>query len=716
MAGSGVGHASRMSKKNRAGRWALAMASLMSAGAGQAQTTVLSPVRVEGEQEAALRASVQQERARLARVPGGTNLVEPQREGRLATLRDALDYQPGIVIQDFFGGTDQPRLNIRGSGIQSNPVNRGVLLLQDGLPLNEADGSFVIGLLEPRNAALISARRGANAIAPGATTLGGEIDFQSLTGADERASARVEAGSFGKYAVQAAGGWQGEKVDGRVSASQDWYKGYRHHSRSRRGSVQANLGFVLDNGFENRTYLNWTDLRFQIPNVVPKSWIWSDPRGVMGDGNSPQDRMMNIYQRDPRRHTQQLRLANLSRWGDERLSQTVGVYWQNTDDSFKNPTFYTDTDSDTAGAQWSLDGKAGEQVDYRLAASFANSSMDRQLYAVSPLNGSRLQRFGNYDLTARNLDLSSGASWRFAPDWSLSGDLKWSQVERNARNRDTGNKIDQDWRYLTPRVGMNWTPTQDLRLFANYSRSHEAPTFWEIVNGDVAANNPAAATSKIARLDVQKARTVELGAVGQYGQPRWEGEWSITAYRSEVADELLSMFDASGNNQATLNYGDRTRHQGVEVGVSGVAPLFDTMGLQYRLAWTYSDFRFRGGEYAGNRIAGVPRNLLSAEVLLRSGAWRFGPNVRWLVSDTPTDHANTAAIYQDSYALLGFSVHYQPSSQWRLWLQADNLTDRRYASSYVIRGKIGAQPPAAQQPTFLQGTGRSITAGLSYRY
>ncbi len=61
---------------------------------------------------------------------------------------------PASCCKTFSGATDQPRLSIRGSGIQSNPVNRGVVLLQDGLPLNEADGSFVIGTLEPRNAAL----------------------------------------------------------------------------------------------------------------------------------------------------------------------------------------------------------------------------------------------------------------------------------------------------------------------------------------------------------------------------------------------------------------------------------------------------------------------------------------------------------------------------------------------------------------------------------
>ena len=166
----------------------------------------LEPLAISGQRQAPAYQSVEAEREELSRVPGGTNLATPQSETRLATLRDALDYQPGLVIQDFFGGTDQPRLNIRGSGIQSNPVNRGVLLLQDGLPLNEADGSFVMGLLEPRNASWISARRGANAGSPGATTLGGELEFNSLTGADEAGRLRLESGSFGRQAVQVAAG------------------------------------------------------------------------------------------------------------------------------------------------------------------------------------------------------------------------------------------------------------------------------------------------------------------------------------------------------------------------------------------------------------------------------------------------------------------------------------------------------------------------------
>ncbi|UCV00941.1 TonB-dependent receptor [Acidovorax radicis] len=691
------------------------MAQIAIAQDGQPQKPELPAVTVRSSRDSAtapMYDGVEAERARLARVPGGTNLIEPQQQSRLATLRDALDYQPGIVIQDFFGGTDQPRLSIRGSGIQSNPVNRGVLLLQDGLPLNEADGSFIIGLLEPRNAALISARRGANALTPGATTLGGELDFVSLTGAQERGRVRAETGSYGRQALQASVGGVGERFDSRISASSDRFDGYRHHSASSRDSVQANLGFQGDGSFENRTYLSWADLSFQVPSVVPKDRIASNPRGVMGDGATAQDQLLNVYKRDPRRAADQMRLANRSRWGSDTLRQEVGVYWQDTDDLFNNQTNYTVTHSRTAGAQWQASGRpAGEQGawGWRTGVSWAHSEMQRDLYATSPVNGQRLQRFGSYDLDASNLQALAALDWRVVPDWTVVGSVQWSHLTRDAASRTSAVRADQDWAFATPKVGVNWAATPTTRLWANLSRSHEAPTFWEIVSATVAPNSPATAQAELVRLKMQRATTFELGGAGRWGEGAHALNWTAAVYRSVLADELISTTDANGIKVGTYNYAGGTRHQGVELGLSG-SQRMGVGALDYRASWTYSDFRFRGGEYAGKQIAGVPRQLINAEVLYRIGAWRFGPNVRWMPVSTPTDHANTAGAEQDAYALLGLKLEWR-DGPLALYLQADNVTDRRYASAYAIRNQA-----TAAQPGYLQGLGRSFTAGLSYQF
>lgn len=675
----------------------------------KAETTdrTLANITVTGNADSGgLSRSAKAEQANLNRIAGGSNLALPQEEARLATIKDALGYQPGVVIQEFFGATDQPRLNIRGSGIQSNPMNRGLTLLQDGLPLNEADGSFVIGTLEARDAAMISVRRGANAITPGTTTLGGEIDFQSLTGHDESGRVRLEAGSFGRQAVQVSGGFTAGEWDTHVGVTQDRYDGYRRHSNSERQSLRANLGY-RSGKLENRTYLSWTDLDFRIPGTLPKDRIQSDPRGIMGDGNTPQDKALNYYLRDPHRQTSQLRLANRTTWGDADTRHELGIYAQNTDDEFANGLYATQTDSRTLGGQWLSTGRT-EVLDWRLGAAFSNSDMTRDLHSTDPKTGKALKRFGHFDLDATNSNLSAGADWHFARDWTLIGDLKWSSVKRDARNIDNGASLAQHWQYTTPRLGALWQWSPDLRIFANLSRSQEAPTYWEIVNGSVAAGNPATTSTELTRLRVQKARTLEIGASGNFGQQADDPRWQATIYRSELTDELISTTDANGIKVGTFNYRDGTRHQGVELGLAGAWRVTTGSAFEYRLAYTYSDFRFKGGEYAGNRIAGIPRHLLDAELRYRYQGWRFGPNIRWLAADTPTDHANTPGVEQDAYILWGFKADYR-WQKWSAFIQAENLADKRHASSYAIRNRAKASDPG-----YLPGNGRSIGIGMTY--
>ncbi|WP_197425248.1 MULTISPECIES: TonB-dependent receptor plug domain-containing protein [unclassified Caulobacter] len=88
---------------------------------------------------------------RFAATPGGGVILtgDDMPSSINLTVSRALAAAPGVVVQDFFGGPDQPRIQIRGSGLQQNPVERGVLVLENGLPLNRADGSYVVGFANP---------------------------------------------------------------------------------------------------------------------------------------------------------------------------------------------------------------------------------------------------------------------------------------------------------------------------------------------------------------------------------------------------------------------------------------------------------------------------------------------------------------------------------------------------------------------------------------
>ena len=643
--------------------------------------------------------------ASLDTIAGGTNLITPKPDARLTTLRDALDYQPGLVIQEFFGGIDQPRLNIRGSGIQSNPVNRGVLLLEDGLPLNEADGSFVIGTLEPRDSQHILVKRGANAREPGATTLGGSLNFIPRYGSQQRQKAanqiRIEGGSFGRLGGQASLNTVWDKGDFHLSASADSYDGYRNHSAGERQALRANTGVRINDQVFSHFYLNHTQLDFDIPFVVPKSRIDSNPEGVMGDGSTPQDNLLNTYKRDPHRTTDQTRLANRTVIKNNNDSRHIlGIYLQQTDDSFVDPLSHADTDSKTLGLQWQYEVLLNRS-ELELAASWDQSDMQREYFANNPNDGSKMQQFADLDMTAQNTNLSATINHPLTDRMNLDGQLRWNRACRDASNQLNTDKEDHCWNETNARLGINYRTSPQQRWYANISRSSEAPTFWEISEVTVAPNNPSGAALNLTELDTQTAVTLELGGQGEWADQHF---WSLSLYRSQVSDELISSADMVGGRGLTTNYSDDTRHQGIELGLHGGNK------LHYRLAWNYSDFTFDGGQYDGNTLGGIPEHIISGELGYRFGQLDLSTNLRWLPEDTWVDHENTQQ--QDSYRIWGMKASYQPeAASWHAFIQVDNLADEKYASAFVIRNRS-----AASQPTFLPGNGRSVNAGVAFKF
>ena len=99
---------------------------------------------------------------------------------RAFTLRDVLADTPASLVQDRYG--QELRLSVRGSGIARGFHLRGLEVLQDGIPVNLADG--VRRLLPDRPAGAAQRHRvlpGGNALAYGASTLGGAINFATPT-------------------------------------------------------------------------------------------------------------------------------------------------------------------------------------------------------------------------------------------------------------------------------------------------------------------------------------------------------------------------------------------------------------------------------------------------------------------------------------------------------------------------------------------------------
>jgi iron complex outermembrane receptor protein len=101
--------------------------------------------------------TLEQDRLELAKIPAGIETVDAERylTGRASTFAETFFLSPGVVAQPRFG-SDEARISIRGSGLQRTFHGRGIRLMQDGIPLNLADGGFDMQAVDPLAASHIN--------------------------------------------------------------------------------------------------------------------------------------------------------------------------------------------------------------------------------------------------------------------------------------------------------------------------------------------------------------------------------------------------------------------------------------------------------------------------------------------------------------------------------------------------------------------------------
>ncbi|RXK14628.1 hypothetical protein CP965_04070 [Halarcobacter mediterraneus] len=652
----------------------------------------------------------------LKEVPGGTNLIKMDDiTSSKASISKVLNYEPGIIVQEFFGGNDQPRINIRGSGIQDNPVNRGIQILYDGLALNHPDGSFIIGMIDPEQADHLSIYRGSNAMRYGATTLGGAIDLNIRNAYNSSNSLAFEVGSFEFRKAKMTFAEKIGKFDYHLYASHSQQEGFRNHSEGKRDSIAFNLGYTEEN-WDNRTYFNYTKNDFDIPFLLRKEEAKNNPELVMGEGHGPLGELLNISIRKPKRESKEYRLANKTKVFTENSVQKIGFYTSKTEDTFRNPLTEMETDIRNFGLDYSFNYnhllKNNLLTNYLLFVSANKGEMPRTYKSINPLDGSILRKIADVDLDASNVVLGGQVTQELTSDLKALASVQWVLNKREITDNKSKNLLDSDFSYsvLNPKVGLIYEPYEDLRLYTNFSTSSESPNFWQLATVVANPGNPLNDHVQINDLKMQKAKTFEVGVSTKYEN----FDFSTAFYYSEVDDELISVVGDFAVNGKTINYDGKTIHKGIELGVKH---FIDSVFLENdkfvsKLIYNYSHFTFDDGEYEGKYLAGVPKHLIQAEFgYWPNSSWYLGANLRLQPEKTYIDHYNTESTKQDAYYLLGLETSYNITKNLRLFLDLNNITDEVYQTAYVVRGLS-----APDLPNFIPGAGFNLTAGLVYKW
>ena len=642
--------------------------------------------------------SIKDAEEQINKTPGGVEVVPASRylDGRATTMKDMLDYTPGVWIQSKYGQEDS-KLVIRGSGLSRNFHLRGVRLLQDGSPINQADGSGDFHEIDPLAQQYIEVYKGANALRYGAMTLGGAINFVSPTGrSNPGLAARVYGGSYQTFGQQAAAGFGEGPWDAWLSFTNLSGNGFREHTNQSLQRLNGNVGAQIGSNVETRFFFSGNQVRNQIPGSLTQQQFWTDPR---------QGPLANVLQ-NTRRDIDSFRFANTTvvDIGDDAF--TLQSYVKSK--SLFHPLTFAVIDNNLL--DWGVTGQYkgsrqlfGHRNDFIVGANyFGGTNRNRQF----------VNRFGvPGPLTNDNTEFSSsveiyGENWFYAtPELSIVTGIQFNWANRVLTDNYLVNGNDSgaaSYFEINPKIGALWEPRPGLQFFANVSRASEPPTWSEL--------NPSVAPG-FAPLAPQTSWTAEIGTRGKLGE---NVGWDLSLYRSWVKNELQLLVVPGFGGSAIATNIPNAIHQGIELGLNGTAWRSERNDrITGRMALTVSDYRFDNNPtYGNNQLPGAPPYYLRAEARYDSpGGFYIGPNLEWSPQGYYVDNLNTTAFMTAPYALLGLKAGYTGLKGFEFFVDARNLTNQMYVSNV---GVTSTATPTSQ--LYNPGDGASVYAGIQARF
>ena len=669
---------------------------------------VLAPVVVEEPRlEPERDLDIEEAREAIERTPGGVAVVgdDEIERTRASSLEDVLIAVPGVYVRSR-GTGDEPQISIRGSGLRNNFHIRGINLLVDGFPFQNADGFSEVETFEFLAVRRVEVYKGANSLRFGGNTLGGAINVVTRTGRGEApARLRAEGGSFGFVKAYGSAAGEGEVWDGFLGASHTRQDGFRDHAEQGQQRAYGSLARELPGGATLRVDGIGVRNRREIPGALTRAELRDDPRQAEPAAVTQQAARDFDYGRGAATLTVPLS-------DDVRIDWQTQASYQELDHPLpfgiiENETTNVGTELRTVAAH----GIAG--LDGRLDAGLQGAWTRQPQRILENLGGSEGNAMSRTVNQAANVAAFANEELALTEDFSLVGGARlqwaWRRIETSFPARDS-DRVD-DW-FVSPALGFLWQVHEGVQLYGNASRAVEPGLLLELAA-------PGNLNGDLDDLDPQRAWQFELGARGRLCDERIG--YDLAVFDIELWDEIRNVnvapFPGAPFTIPRFVNVDRSRHAGLELGLDVVlaedlAAAFDARGggeLRAETSYTVSRFDYVDDDvFDDNELPGVPRHFVVAGLRWRhdSGAW-LAPRVTWVPRRWFVDSANldSAGSYTSIDVRAGFD---HARSGLSLFVEGRNLTDRDYVSAVVVDADDGR--------FFQPGDGRSVYGGMAWRW
>ncbi len=229
---------------------------------------------------------------------------------------------------------------------------------------------------------------------------------------------------------------------------------------------------------------------------------------------------------------------------------------------------------------------------------------------------------------------------------------------------------------FSPKIGLNYrfvsTRSAVGNVYANVSRSFKAPTLDQLFDQRAlpVPFPPFQISLSSDQLDPQTGTGVEVGMYQRLESRSsvLAAELTLAAYQIDMKDEI----DFDLQQLTYLNRGE-SRHRGIESGLS----VFYRNLLSARLAYTYQGTTIVSGDFAGNFVKAIPRDVFSAVTSLHVAPFSVTLSVQ-STGRIFLDDANTIPLPGYTDASTRFAYDF---GRFGLTLDIFNVLDRRFSTT-----------------------------------
>lgn len=661
-------------------------------------------------------------------IPASIDSIDQKRiqDGQAkVNVSESLVTVPGVVANNRQNYAQDLQISIRGFGARSTFGVRGIRLYMDGIPATMPDGQGQVSNFDLGSARSIEVLRGPFSALYGNSS-GGVIQIFTEDGPQQRTvTPNVEFGSFHTWRTGLTAGGQGGPANYMFGASQFSTDGFRDHSSATRDLVNAKTKVAVGDDSTLTLVFNFLNTPLaQDPLGLTKAQVIQDPEqagtnAVLFNTRKSFSNIQGGLVWD-KRLTDQDSIHLLGYLGARQVTQFLGVPPASQIPPSSsggvvdlNRQFYG------GNAQWRRNMQlASRPLTFTAGINYDNMQEHREgfnNFTGPALNPTATGVVGNLRRNENNsvfdFDQYIQSEWEPAERWLVLAGVRHSHVPFKSEDNFLSNGNDSgsvSYSKTTPVVGILFKAQPTLNIYANYGKGFETPTLIELANKLNGAGFNFA-------LQPSTSNNYELGTKAFLGP---DTRLNLALFKIDTQDELAVLQNAGG--RTVFQNVQQASRKGFELGLDSRLP----MGFTALLSYTYLKANFDSSFLtcqpvtpcvfpsintvqvpAGNRIPGVPRNLLYGELGWASfhgslsTALEFRASGRFYANDTNTQYANGYGVANWRF------IFKQEISRLLLseFVRVDNFLGHQYVGSVIVNEANGRYFEPSPGRTFLLG-------------